>query len=77
MLKGKEKEECIENLIYQYIAEQNNNRLNCRNVSASYLMAKGKLLGFCMAHEWQLLESENLLQIRSKNQKMVFEKRKD
>ena len=77
MLKAKIKEDSLYALAYQYIAEQHENKVWERESSSSYLIAKGKLLGFCMAYEWELLESSKILQIRSKGNKLILELRKE
>ena len=78
MLKGKTKEDVLYSLVYQYISEQYNNKVWNRESSSSFLIAKGRLLGFCMAYEWQMMESVNIVQIRSKSGKIVvLELRKD
>ena len=77
MLRAKEKEDCLHSLVTEYIAEQKKNKEQQRKISSMYLLAKGKLLGFCTAYEWELLESINILQIRHKNGRLILEIRKE
>lgn len=76
MLRTKERNECLYSLVYQYIAEKNQNKVYGRENSSALEYAKGKLVGFCMAYEYNINEVQNFIQIESKTGKILLEMEK-
>ena len=54
MLRATERNECLYSLVYQYVAEKNQNKVYGRENSSALEYAKGKLVGFCMAYEYNI-----------------------
>lgn len=65
MLRAKERDDCLYSLVNQYIAEQQQNRVYNRESSSAYTFAKGKLVGFCTAYQYEIIETTEFVQIKS------------
>lgn len=76
MLSAKERNECLYVLVYQYIAEKNQNKVYCRENSSAFEYAKGKLVGFCTAYEYNINEVQNFIQIESKSGRILLKMEK-
>lgn len=76
MLRATERNECLYSLVYQYVAEKNQNKVYGRENSSALEYAKGKLVGFCMAYEYNINEVQNFIQIESKTGKILLEMEK-
>lgn len=66
MLNKKERDDCLYSLVNQYIAEQQQNRVYNRESSSAYTFAKGELVGFCTAYQYNIIETPTFVQIESK-----------
>ena len=76
MLRTKERNECLYSLVYQYIAEKNQNEVYGRENSSALEYAKGKLVGFCTAYEYSINEVQNFIQIESKAWRILLKMEK-
>lgn len=65
VLGTKERDDCLYSLVNQYIAEQHQNKVYNRESSSAYTFAKGKLVGFCTAYQYEIVETDRFVQIKS------------
>ena len=76
MLSTKERNECLYSLVYQYIAEKNQNKVYGRENSSALEYAKGKLVGFCTAYKYNINEVQNSIQIESESGRTLLKMKK-
>lgn len=58
MVKAEEKRDLLFSLADAYVSEQSKNRVFGRENAEGYSMAKGKLIGACMAFEIDIKEND-------------------
>jgi len=72
MLKSKEKDDCLYSLVNQYIAQQQQNRVYQRENSDAYTYAKGVLVGFCTAFQYEIKENDKNVDIVTKSGRLML-----
>lgn len=72
MFKSNERDDCLYALVEQYIAQQQQDRVYQREQSSAYTFAKGKLVGFCTAYQYEIVETETFVQINSNAKRVLL-----
>lgn len=71
-MKAKEKRDLLFSLADTYVIEQSKNKVFGRENSESYSVAKGKLIGACMALGVNIEEDDNSVILNSQSGKYIL-----
>lgn len=71
-MKSKEKQDLLFALADSYVSEQDKNKVFGRENSESYSVAKGKLIGACMALGVNIEEDDNSVILNSQSGKYIL-----
>ena len=70
-MNKKDRHDLLVGLVFNYITRKHENQVHLRENNSSYMLAKGELLGACMALELDIEEQDGYITLLTRDKRKV------